>query len=170
MSIQKKIRALWRPEMYHGWGKSTSYFEGWYLKMIDSTRSHAYAIIPGISLGDNGENHAFIQVLDGMAKKSYYYKFDVAEFQPGEHDFSLTLGDNHFGNESHRHRNGRHAHRGFQVLAIFTSAITTLTFIRTIDIVFQIFQTECIDWHYQRNTQQRSKQFGFHDASPPSVI
>ena len=50
MSIQKKIRALWRPEMYHGWGKSTSYFEGWYLKMIDSTRSHAYAIIPGISL------------------------------------------------------------------------------------------------------------------------
>jgi len=55
--------------MYHGWGKSTSYFEGWYLKMIDSTRAHAYAIIPGISLGDNGENHAFIQVLDGMAKK-----------------------------------------------------------------------------------------------------
>lgn len=44
----KKIRALWRPEMYHGWGKSTSYFEGWYLKMIDSTRSHAYAIIPGL--------------------------------------------------------------------------------------------------------------------------
>ena len=70
MSIQKKIRALWRPVMYHGWGKSTSYFEGWYLKMIDSTRSHAYAIIPGISLGDNGENHAFIQVLDGMAKKA----------------------------------------------------------------------------------------------------
>ena len=99
MSIQRKIRALWRPEMYHGWGKSSSYFEGWYLKMIDSTRSHAYAIIPGISLGDNGENHAFIQVLDGMAKKSYYYKFDVAEFQPGEHDFSLTLGDNHFGND-----------------------------------------------------------------------
>ena len=99
MSIQRKIRALWRPEMYHGWGKSSSYFEGWYLKMIDSTRSHAYAIIPGISLGDNGENHAFIQVLDGMSKKSYYYKFDVAAFQPGEHDFSLTLGDNHFGNE-----------------------------------------------------------------------
>ncbi|MEY3321494.1 MAG: hypothetical protein RLZZ417_1077 [Bacteroidota bacterium] len=99
MNIQKKIRALWRPEMYHGWGKSTSYFEGWYIKMIDSTRSHAYAVIPGISLGDNGENHAFIQVLDGIAKKSYYYKFPTSDFQPDAYDFSLKLGNNFFSKD-----------------------------------------------------------------------
>lgn len=66
--------------MYHGWGKSTSYFEGWYIKMIDSTRSHAYAVIPGISLGENGENHAFIQVLDGMAKKVTTINFQPMHF------------------------------------------------------------------------------------------
>lgn len=99
MNIQKRIRALWRPEMYHGWGKSSSYFEGWYVKMIDSTRSHAFAVIPGISLGENGENHAFIQVLDGIAKKSYYYKFPVSDFKPDAYDFSLKLGNNFFSKD-----------------------------------------------------------------------
>jgi len=99
MNIRNKIRALWRPEMYHGWGKSTSYFEGWYLKMIDSTRRHAYAVIPGISLGDNGESHAFIQVLDGIAKKSEYFRFPAADFQAGDHDFSLKIGNNFFSKD-----------------------------------------------------------------------
>jgi hypothetical protein len=96
MNLVKKIRALWRPEMYHGWGKSKPYFEGWYLKIVDATRTHAYAVIPGISHGANGEDHSFIQVLDGIAKKSYYFKFPVTAFRPGHYDFSLELGNNTF--------------------------------------------------------------------------
>jgi undecaprenyl-diphosphatase len=36
-------------EGYHGDGKRSPFFEGWYFKVVDRTTRHRYAIIPGIS-------------------------------------------------------------------------------------------------------------------------
>ena len=87
----RRWRALWNPDMYHGWGKHNGYFEGWYFKIVDPTEQYAFAIIPGISRGKDGQDHAFIQLLDGKACKAYYFNFEPHEFQPSPHKFELHL-------------------------------------------------------------------------------
>ncbi len=89
-------RALWQPDMYHGWGKETSYFEGWYFKIVDATEGYALAIIPGISRDEEGKSHAFIQVLDGKKCTASYHEFPAEQFQPAETHFALKLGENEF--------------------------------------------------------------------------
>lgn len=89
-------RALWNPDMYHGWGYEKAYFEGWYIKIVDSTETHAWAFIPGISIGHGGEKHAFIQTIDGKACKTTYHKFDIQAFQPSELSFDVSLDNNRF--------------------------------------------------------------------------
>ena len=94
--FRTKWRALWNPDMYHGWGKEKNYFEGWYFKLVDPTRKHVFAVIPGISKQPDGTQHAFVQVLDGVACKASYHRFDARSFVPSEVDFGLTLGKNYF--------------------------------------------------------------------------
>ncbi len=94
--LSKQWKALWNPEMYHGWGKSKNYFEGWYCKMLDAKEEHALAVILGISYGENGDDHAFIQVLDGKFGKSEYHRFPVEAFKPAEDKFEVWLGTNFF--------------------------------------------------------------------------
>lgn len=89
-------RAVWNPDMYHGWGKKRNYFEGWYFKVVDPTEQHAYAFIPGISLGAEGDHHAFIQVLDGVEHRASYEEFHRADFRPAADRFDLRLGSNRF--------------------------------------------------------------------------
>jgi hypothetical protein len=89
-------RATWNPDMYHGWGQKKSYFEGWYFKLVDAAGRFAFAVIPGISKGKDGVQHAFIQVLDGKQCKASYHHFDAADFQPNEKEFHLQLRDNAF--------------------------------------------------------------------------
>ncbi|MEO1515920.1 MAG: tocopherol cyclase family protein [Bacteroidota bacterium] len=95
-NISKRWRALWQPDMYHGWGKTRRYFEGWYVKIVDPSEQHVFAIIPGISMDADGSRHAFIQLLDGIACKASYIRFDAEEFVPSEEDFGLQLGGNYF--------------------------------------------------------------------------
>ncbi|HMQ47966.1 MAG TPA: tocopherol cyclase family protein [Saprospiraceae bacterium] len=91
-----RLKALWFPERYHGWGKKEGYFEGWYFKLVDPNEQYAFAVIPGISLGIDGRHHAFIQVLDGKKCTATYYDFPVEAFQPNPDAFELQLGDNFF--------------------------------------------------------------------------
>ena len=42
-----KIHAIWNPRVYHGWGRSKKFFEGWYYKIVDNSQTNAFAIIPG---------------------------------------------------------------------------------------------------------------------------
>lgn len=93
-------RALWHPDRYHGWGRRQSYFEGWYFKIVDPTEQYAFAIIPGISMGSNGEQHAFIQLLDGKRCKADYYEFPVGSFAPANDRFEVRLGENQFSSEN----------------------------------------------------------------------
>lgn len=91
-----RLRATWNPDMYHGWGREKSYFEGWYFKIVDPAEQQVFAVIPGISKDADGTQHAFIQVLDGKKCKASYHYFAAAEFIPDERTFSLQLGDNTF--------------------------------------------------------------------------
>ena len=95
-NLIQRWRALWQPDMYHGWGRTRRYFEGWYFKMVAPEGRAAVAAIPGISMSEEGEQHAFIQLLDGQAPKAYYYDFPAEDFQPSERTFALQLGANHF--------------------------------------------------------------------------
>ena len=92
----RRWRAIWQPDMYHGWGRSKSYFEGWYFKIVDATEGSAFAFIPGMSMGQNGEQHAFIQVFDGKRCTSEYIRFNADAFKPSEESFDIQLAGNQF--------------------------------------------------------------------------
>lgn len=82
--------------MYHGWNKSRRYFEGWYFKVVAPEGRAALAFIPGIAMDAEGQQQAFIQVLDGQAVRSYYYPFSAADFRPAPDHFALEIGNNFF--------------------------------------------------------------------------
>lgn len=82
------------PEIFQGKNKTKRYFEGWYFKIVDEKADNAYAIIPGISIGQ-WDTHAFIQVLDSNNKVSYFY-YDINEFKFNERKFEIMIGDNYF--------------------------------------------------------------------------
>ncbi len=94
--LQRRWRALWNPDMFHGWGKTQNYFEGWYFKIVDPTEQYVFAVIPGLSRGLDGQHHSFIQVLDGKKSKASYHNFKVADFQPSDQYFAVDLASNHF--------------------------------------------------------------------------
>ena len=77
--------------MYQGWGRTRSYFEGWYFKILNADASRAFAIIPGIAMGESGKQHAFIQVLDGKACTASYHKFSSDSFEPSPDAFFVRL-------------------------------------------------------------------------------
>ena len=54
-NIIRRCRATWNPDMYHGWGQSQSYFEGWYFKIVDATEGAAFAFIPGAGMPGSGQ-------------------------------------------------------------------------------------------------------------------
>ena len=96
----KRWRSTWNPDMYHGWGRSNNYFEGWYFKIVDATEQYAFAFIPGISIGKTGESHAFIQVLDGKKCTTAYHRFESQDFKPSGETFDVQIGDNQFSTHS----------------------------------------------------------------------
>jgi len=65
LAIRKRIKSLFNPPVYQGWGIKRRYFEGWYFKLVNASETKAYAFIPGIAMEETGESHAFIQLLDG---------------------------------------------------------------------------------------------------------
>ena len=87
----------WKPEAYHGAGKTRDFFEGWYIKAVDREEKNAYALIPGISLSaDPAKSHAFIMLLDARGHRMFYYRYPLAEFQAAEDQFNLTIDRSHF--------------------------------------------------------------------------
>jgi hypothetical protein len=96
MIILTKIRSLFNPAMYQGWGSRRKYFEGWYFKVVYTEETKAFVFIPGIAMDESGESHAFIQLLDGKAKKAEYFTFDATLFRPSERKFDVAIGANRF--------------------------------------------------------------------------
>jgi len=92
----QKLRTIFNPDLYQGWGKNKSYFEGWYYKMLSNDQQRAMAIIPGIAIDGNGKKQAFIQVLDGISCTAEYVKFDIDSFSANAKSFEISIGSNHF--------------------------------------------------------------------------
>jgi len=92
----RRLRAQWYPDEYHGWGRTHRYFEGWYFKIVSPDERYALAFIPGISMGADGAQHAFVQIMDGKACQAYYHRFEVADFQPAQGVFEVSVGNNFF--------------------------------------------------------------------------
>lgn len=95
----KRWKALWHPERYHGWGRTKNYFEGWYYKIVSRDEQHAFAFIPGISMNSKGEQHAFIQEMDGKKCQVAYHRFKADNFIPRADRFEVHLGDNIFSDQ-----------------------------------------------------------------------
>jgi tocopherol cyclase len=90
---------LFHPERYHGHRRTPPFFEGWYYKLVDAGQRHRYAVIPGIFLSeDPDEHHAFIQILDGTSGAASYHRFPAAEFRAASARFDIHIGPNHFSN------------------------------------------------------------------------
>ncbi|MFB6320663.1 tocopherol cyclase family protein [Saccharicrinis sp. FJH54] len=91
-----KINALFHPERYQGIGKTKRYFEGWYYKLVSADERKALAVIPGVAMDENGEKHGFIQILDGRAFTSEYYRFGFNTFRYATDKFEIHLGNSRF--------------------------------------------------------------------------
>lgn len=94
-----RYQSLWHPNRYHGWGKRRNYFEGWYIKLVSPCEQYAFALIPGISMDKAGQQHAFVQVLDGKACQASYHCFKASDFRPERGRFALALGENEFAEQ-----------------------------------------------------------------------
>ena len=99
MTFLKHWRALWNPDMYHGWGRKSRFFEGWYFKIVDPSGRYAFAIIPGISKGFDGYHHSFIQIMDGVRCEAHYHDFPADAFQASGRGFAIQVGPNAFSAE-----------------------------------------------------------------------
>ena len=84
------------PMLYQGWGKNENYFEGWYFKLVDCENDMALAFIPGISKQSDGSGHSFVQILDGLACKSYYLEYALEEFNPSPNELLIEIGPHRF--------------------------------------------------------------------------
>ncbi|MGD2206619.1 MAG: tocopherol cyclase family protein [Anaerolineae bacterium] len=91
------VRSTLHPAAYHGHDKRPPFFEGWYYKMVDASEQHRYAVIPGIFLSDDpDQHHAFVQVLDGTTGRSTYHRYPADAFWAAERELDLRIGPNRF--------------------------------------------------------------------------
>ena len=100
MMWRRKIKSLFNPENFQGWGRSCNYFEGWYFKLLNNAETCALAVIPGVAMDTEGIGHSFIQVLDGKRKTAEYHKFDINSFEASGDRFVISIGNNHFSDDS----------------------------------------------------------------------
>lgn len=87
------------PEGFHGRRRTKRFFEGWYLKLVSADRSQRWAVIPGVFLGPEGGGEAFVQVLDGATRRSWYLPYPLSAFSAKEETFHARVGPNHFSLE-----------------------------------------------------------------------
>ena len=94
----KKLR---HPEMFQGNKKRKNYFEGWYFKMVSADHRSILSVIPGISLSSDGkEQHAFIQVIDGISGQTRYQTFPIESFSFSKDKFAILISENYFSQDS----------------------------------------------------------------------
>ena len=94
--IADRVRTTMHPEGFHGDNQRSGFFEGWYVKLISADRQHRWAIIPGVFLGSEGGDEAFVQVLDGSSGESTYVRFDRSAFSARSDTFEVRVGGNTF--------------------------------------------------------------------------
>lgn len=83
--------------IFQGNKKKKNYFEGWYFKMVAPDGKSIISIIPGISISEDGkEQHAFIQMINGVTATTRYFSFPIESFSFSKKEFAIKIGDNYF--------------------------------------------------------------------------
>ena len=100
MLIYRNLKSLMNPEMFQGWGKRNSYFEGWYFKLINKEENRSFAVIPGIAMDQEGGRHSFIQLLDGRKQSASYHKYNYESFAASSKKFMVSIENNYFSEDS----------------------------------------------------------------------
>jgi tocopherol cyclase len=91
------FKKIMHPEGYHGDSQKSPYFEGWYFKLIDRTGRHRIAVIPGISMSQDGAGpHCFVQTLDGNTGVTNYHSYPLDVFSADRYSLSIQIGPNVF--------------------------------------------------------------------------
>ncbi len=91
------LTKVWHQEAFQGTHRKKGYFEGWYLKLIDQTRTAVFALIPGVSIGKTREeSHAFVQLINAVTGKTEYFRFTFDAFSANHKKFDVRIGGNHF--------------------------------------------------------------------------
>lgn len=95
------LRKIGNTSIFQGNTKNKKYFEGWYFKMVAEDGASILSVIPGISLSSDGkEQHAFVQIIDGVTAKTNYYSFPIEDFSFSKKEFAIKIGDNYFSKDS----------------------------------------------------------------------
>lgn len=99
--MTRYLRSIWKPEVYHGFGKKPVFFEGWFFKLVDASGGNTLAVIPGNFVADDpAQSHSFIQILDGITHESYYFRYSAESFKADESVFDITVGASRFTQSS----------------------------------------------------------------------
>ena len=95
------LKKIGNTSIFQGNNRKKKYFEGWYFKMVANDGLSILSIIPGISLsGDGSEQHAFIQIIDGITAQTSYYSFPIEEFSFSPKEFAIRIADSYFSKDS----------------------------------------------------------------------
>ncbi|MGL4383180.1 MAG: tocopherol cyclase family protein, partial [Bacilli bacterium] len=74
--------------------KANPYFEGYYYRIVTSTKQSIVLII-GLARNNN-EQHCFIQIIDTINNESHYLKYDIDKFSFTNDPFSITIDESIF--------------------------------------------------------------------------
>ena len=92
------LHQLYHPEVFQGGKRQHDYFEGWYYKMVSmpdsSNRRDVVAIIPGISLDEQGVRSGFVQVLDSRTSSAWFIPYP--DLTASSQELRVDVGDNRF--------------------------------------------------------------------------
>lgn len=94
--LPARVRSTLHPEGFHGAGRRRGFFEGWYVKLVSADRAHRLAVIPGVFLGLDGDDEAFVQVLDGASGRSWYQRYERSALRAATDGFDVSVGPNRF--------------------------------------------------------------------------
>jgi tocopherol cyclase len=89
------LTKIFHPARFQGNNKQRNYFEGWYFKVVSADGKHSWAFIPGISFGENAK-HSFIQVINGMSGKTWYFKYTTDQFSYSRKTFDVMVAQSRF--------------------------------------------------------------------------
>lgn len=88
------FRRIYHPELFQGSLNKKNYFEGWYFKHVSKDNRDAFAVIPGISLSDDG--HSFIQYIDGNSGRTTYFRYKTGDLKFSKKVFEIRIGRSYF--------------------------------------------------------------------------
>lgn len=90
------MRGTYRPTAYHGGSGRRPFFEGWYVKIVSADLRHRMAVIPGIFRGADGDDEAFVQVLDGASGETTFHPCSPEQFIASRRELDVRVGRSRF--------------------------------------------------------------------------